>query len=375
MELRAIHIFRAPVGGLFRHVCDLARGQGERDVDVGIVCDSSTGGELAESALRSLRPSCDLGLHRISMQRRPGRSDLRVIGQLEQIFRKQSPNILHGHGAKGAAYARLLAPRIGAKAICTPHGGSLHFSYWTPRGAAYLGLERLLKWRTDGSIFESEFARQAYLRKIGSAPFPSRVVHNGLYDYEFDRLPRHDAQYDFVFVGELRRLKGVHVLVDAFARISRQRRVTLLIVGAGAEEARIKSRIRDLGVDKQVDLVPPVRPVTEVLSKGRCIVIPSLAESLPYIVLETIGAGIPLLTTETGGIPEIFGPFADQLVPPGDAAALADAMLGFLQDPGAAYANAERVHAHIRGAFRVSRMVEAVTDFYSEVLALQRRAS
>ncbi len=124
-----------------------------------------------------------------------------------------------------------------------------------------------------------------------------------------------------------------------------------------------------------MDLAPPVRPVTEALARGRCIVIPSLAESLPYIVLETIGARIPLLTTETGGIPEIFGPFADQLLPPGDAQALADAMLGFLQDPERAYANAERIRDHIKGAFRVSRMVEAVTEFYSEVLALQRQAS
>ena len=309
------------------------------------------------------------------MQRRPGRSDLRVIRQLEEICRKQSPNILHGHGAKGAAYARLLAPRVGAKAICTPHGGSLHFSYSTPRGAAYLTLERLLKRRTDGSLFESEFARQAYLHKIGPATFPTRVVHNGLYDEEFDRLPNRDAQYDFVFVGELRSLKGVHILVDALARIAQQRDVTLLIVGAGAEEASIKSRIRDLGVDKQVDFATPVRPVTEALARGRCIVIPSLAESLPYIVLETIGTGIPLLTTETGGIPEIFGPFADQLLPPGDAQALSDAMLAFLQDPERAYANAERIHDHIKGAFRVSRMVEAVTDFYSEVLALQTRES
>ena len=77
----------------------------------------------------------------------------------------------------------------------------------------------------------------------------------------------------------------------------------------------------ELGLDGVVDVSPPIYPVTKALAKGKCIVIPSLAESLPYVVLETAAAAVPLLTTKVGGIPEIFGKSADRLLPPADAEA------------------------------------------------------
>ena len=209
----------------------------------------------------------------------------------------------------------------------------MHYSYMTLRGALYLGLERLLKSRTAGAIFESEFARQAYLQNVGAAEFPHRVVRNGLYENEFARLTRRSTEYDFVFVGELRSLKGIYVLVDAAHQILQQREFRLLAVGAGDEQSKLESRIRELGLDDVITVFPPIYPVTEALAKGRCIVIPSLAESLPYVVLETVAAAVPLLTTNVGGIPEIFGPFADRLLPAGDSRALAGAMHQFLRHP------------------------------------------
>ena len=292
-----------------------------------------------------------------------------AIRELNRIFRDRSPQILHGHGAKGAAYARLLAPRIRAKAVCTPHGGALHYSFSTLRGGLYLGMERLLKGRTDGAIFESEFARRSFLRRVGTAEFPQRVVHNGLYEHEFARLARDGADYDFVFVGELRELKGIYVLVDAAHQVRQQHEFKLLVVGAGDERSKLESRIRELGLDDGVDVCPPMYPVTAALARGRCIVIPSLADSLPYVVLETVAAAVPLLTTKVGGIPEIFGPFADQLLPPGDAQALARAMLGFLENPGHAETVVEGAYGHVRSHFRMSQMVDGINELYSDIMS------
>ena len=67
-------------------------------------------------------------------------------------------------------------------------------------------------------------------------------------------------------------------------------------------------------------------PARAAFALGRLLVAPSRAESLPYIILETAAAAVPLITTNVGGIPEIFGPQAGRLVPPGDAAALARAI-------------------------------------------------
>jgi hypothetical protein len=70
-RLRILHVFRAPVGGLFRHVVDVARAQIARGLDVGIFCDSSTGGDRAAQALAELRPGLALGVTRVPMRRNP----------------------------------------------------------------------------------------------------------------------------------------------------------------------------------------------------------------------------------------------------------------------------------------------------------------
>jgi glycosyltransferase involved in cell wall biosynthesis len=62
-------------------------------------------------------------------------------------------------------------------------------------------------------------------------------------------------------------------------------------------------------------------------------VIPSRAESLPYVILEAAAAGVPIISTRVGGVPEIFGPQNDQLIPPDDISALINAISAALDDP------------------------------------------
>ena len=70
--MKILHAFRTPVGGLFRHVRDLARGQSELGHEVGIICDSTTGGQVASGLLDSIAPHCSLGIARIGISRLPG---------------------------------------------------------------------------------------------------------------------------------------------------------------------------------------------------------------------------------------------------------------------------------------------------------------
>ena len=127
--LRILHCLRAPVGGLFRHVHDLALGQAQLGAEVGIICDTHTEGDPV--ALGRLADNCVLGVTRISMARQLGFGDRRATGKVARLARKLEADVLHGHGAKGGAYARLAARRLKrkgsrVKAIYTPHGGSLH---------------------------------------------------------------------------------------------------------------------------------------------------------------------------------------------------------------------------------------------------------
>ena len=96
-------------------------------------------------------------------------------------------------------------------------------------------------------------------------------------------------------------------------------------------------RRRELGSDDVVSFRGAM-PAREAFPLGRALVVPSRAESLPYIVLEAAAAGLPLLATNVGGIPEIVGGTDTALLPPEDAEALAQAMLELLDDPAAAQA-------------------------------------
>ena len=219
--LRILHCLRAPIGGLFRHVHDLAKGQAELGVDVGIVCDASSGGKDADRALGRLAEICSLGVTRTNMPRQLGPGDLLAYRHVRKLARKLGADVLHGHGAKGGAYARLAARSLKRKqriaAFYTPHGGSLHYSPDTFMGRIYMRLERRLAPMTDGIIFESIFAARRYAQTIGRPPCPVRIVPNGLYPHEFYEATLDENAADFVFIGELRQLKGVDILLAALA--------------------------------------------------------------------------------------------------------------------------------------------------------------
>src|SRR5262245_28263447 len=94
----------------------------------------------------------------------------------------------------------------------------------------------------------------------------------------------------------------------------------------------------------------------------------ALAESLPYVVLETAAAGKSLITTRVGGIPEIYGPLSDNLVQAGNAEAMADAIARALADPQAAARIANALRERVATSFSVDTMVDGVLSAYRQAL-------
>jgi glycosyltransferase involved in cell wall biosynthesis len=109
-------------------------------------------------------------------------------------------------------------------------------------------------------------------------------------------------------------------------------------------------------------------PAREAFASARMIVVPSRAESMPYVVLEAIAAGMPVIATDVGGIPEIFGPDAGALVAPGDAAALAGAIEAALADPRRTDAEAAARRAWLQPRFNISTMQSKIEALYRQAL-------
>ena len=108
------------------------------------------------------------------------------------------------------------------------------------------------------------------------------------------------------------------------------------------------------------------------VKRGHCLVVASLAESLPYVILEGASAGRPVLSTNVGGIGEIFGPTSASLFPAADTVALRKAMQGFMNDPQAAMAEAAIRLDYIRPRFTIVHMADQIEALYRQVLAKRR---
>ena len=365
--LKVLHVLRAPVGGLFRHVVDLTREQIARGHCVGVIADSSTGGTRAEEIFRDLTPRLALGLTRIPMPRHPGFGDIIAASHVRRRVKETGADIVHGHGAKGGVYARLVSGKRAIRAY-TPHGGTLVFGDDSLVGKFYFLAERFLIPRSDLFLFESTFSAEKFSRKIGNPTGTVRIVHNGVSPEEFEPVTLAADATDLVFMGELRMLKGVDVLINALASLrEHSRNVSATLIGDGADRASFTAQVERLGFGNRVRFMPAM-PARKAQTIGRVMVVPSRAESFPYVVLETAAAGKPMIATRVGGIPEIFGTLSDALVPADDVNALAAAIARTLDDPGAAEALAQRLRTSVAGAFTVRTMVDGVMAAYQTAL-------
>jgi glycosyltransferase involved in cell wall biosynthesis len=367
--LRILHAVRAPVGGIFRHILDLANGQADRGHEVGIIADSLTGGERAEGGLKEIAPRLKLGVHRIAIHREPFPTDVLVWAHFMRLIRRLKPNVLHGHGAKAGAFIRLKPRSKDTIRVYTPHGGSLHYPLNTLKGTLYSRLERALMNSTDLFLFESAFARDTYQRTIGVPTGLVRCVFNGVTADEFDPLARAADATDVVYVGEFRHIKGADLLIDAVARLHADGKpVTLTLAGDGEEMAALKAKVQRLGLTQAVRFIGHVK-ARYGFSQGSLLAVPSRGDSMPYVVIEAAAAGIPMLAANVGGIPEIFGSHTDGLFSPNNVGAIADAIEAALEDPAAATARAKSLRERIFLHFSQKAMVEGVLAGYRDAFA------
>ena len=371
-QLRIVHCFRSPVGGIFRHVRDLTEAQVAAGHLVGVVADSTTGGDFEEKLFDQLKPKLALGVSRTPMQRHVGPGDIASAWRTYKIIKELQPDVLHGHGAKGGVYARMFGSllrvsRSRVARVYSAHGGSLHYDQATMTGKLFFGLERLMSRFTDQILFVSDYERRAFRLKVGEPPSRSTLVYNGLRASEFEPVATAVDAADFLYIGMMRDLKGPDLFIDALATVERLhgRRVSAVMVGAGDDLPRYKAQVERLGLADRVRFHDPM-PAREAFALATIVVVPSRAEAMPYIVLEALAAGKTMIATAVGGIPEIFAPASPALVQP-DVDQLAAKMAEALRDPPA-FARLMPAPAELRQRFGAETMAAAIERAYLSAL-------
>ncbi|RWF64552.1 MAG: glycosyltransferase family 1 protein [Mesorhizobium sp.] len=370
--LRIVHCFRSPVGGIFRHVRDLTEAQVAAGHAVGIVCDSTTGGDFEEHLFEQMKGKMALGIHRTPMQRHVGPGDLASAWRTFGLIKGLRPDVLHGHGAKGGAYARLFGSllrvsRSRVARLYSPHGGSLHYDETTATGKLFFALERFMARFTDYLLFVSDYERQTYHRKVGEPPIPNNLVYNGLSAAEFEPVRTEQNAADVLYIGMMRDLKGPDIFIDALVLAGTRlgRPVKAVMVGDGDDLPRYHTQVKRLGLEGHTRFLPPM-PARKAFALAELVIVPSRAEAMPYIVLETLAAGKSMIATAVGGIPEIFGTGSPALIRP-DPRELSNKMSAALADLNA-YGSLMPDSADLKTRFGADVMAAAIETAYFAAL-------
>ncbi len=375
-SLRIVHVLRAPVGGLFRHVLDIAREQAARGHQIGVIADSTTGGETANRQFAQLAPSLRLGIERFPMRREPHPNDILASLRVWRAVLRMEPDVLHGHGSKGGLYTRAMGFMPCRKRILrayTPHGGSFHRQ---PGHALYMAVEKLVESKTDLLLFESDYIARQFAEGVGESNALQMVAKNGLRPEEFTAVPACPDAAEFLYIGELSTYKGVDTLIRALATIHAETELKprLVIVGSGAEFDKLARLVEHHDLNRHIAFYGAL-PAREAFALGRIVVTPSRAKSLPYVAMEAIAADKTIVATDVGGMGEIFGPVRDRLVPRDCPNALAAAMLATLrQDEAEAAAARQPLRQYVADHFNVRVMVNSGLRAYALALArLEKR--
>jgi glycosyltransferase involved in cell wall biosynthesis len=294
--------------------------------------------------------------------------DLRGLLELVTLLRRERPDILHANSSKAGVLGRLAAALTGVPIrIFTVHGWA--FSAHTGIASRlYLWAERAMRRLTTLTICVAESERAAGLASRACDPERTIVIRNGV-DAQVPISTRDDGSDPaLVAVGRLQRPKDPLTLARALGRL--RTRFSAVIVGDGPDRPRLEAEIGRLGLEPAVVLVGDSGNVADLLARADVFVLSSTSEGMPLSVLEAMAAGLPVVASSVGGVPEAVDEGeTGLLVPPRDPVRLAAALERLLGDPALRRRLGANGRARVLERFGLEPFQEAHVDAYRRELA------
>lgn len=354
-------------GGGERHVADLLEHLPRAGFDVALLCPG--GGDLGDLARGLGAPVCTVPIDR-------GFSAARVRAVRAAIV-AADPDIVHAHGSRAAAFARLADPRARRRVVYTVHGIHVDKPKTAARRIALTSVERLLRPCTARfvTVCASDATRGVRLGILGADR--TTTIHNGV-ELPREAPPRGRLRAELgvapdvpivLSAGRLEEPKDQSTLLRAWRVVSASHPDALLvIVGSGSLESRLRSEIAAHAAARSIRLIGPRATLAEAYEDSDVFALSSRWEGLPYVILEAMSHGLPIAGTNVDGMPEaVVDEVSGLLVPPQEPTALGKAIERLVADPelrgrlGAA--GRERVGVE----FTLERMIARVARVYREL--------
>ncbi len=267
--------------------------------------------------------------------------DILAIGEIYRLIKKERPDIVHLNSSKAGFLGSIAGKLAGAKVVFTAHG-FFYFkrSAW-PIKLAYTILERTASLFRDFIITVSEEDRQQAIQHHLINPVKIQTIHNGITTPLFidksqarKELGIIDQTFLLGNVAQLYNRKAINIFIEALDLISAElkKKIKVVIIGEGPGRQQFEQLIaqKNLG---DIFLLPGYKPNAGSLIKAFDVfVLSSRREGFPYVILEAMQAGLPIIATDVGGVPEALGQ-AGILVPPENPQALADAITKLINNP------------------------------------------
>jgi sugar transferase (PEP-CTERM/EpsH1 system associated) len=311
------------------------------------------------------------------LARRPG-VDWRCMFRLARLLRHEHVDLVHAHQYTPFFYgmaARLLGRKL--PILFTEHGR--HFPDF-PRRKRMLA-NRLLLRRRDRVVGVGQAVRQAVIANEGIPPERVSVIYNGVdaatFTADFPQRERIRSDLglsagDLVIlqVARLDYLKDHATAVRTIKRVAaRHPEVRLILVGDGPEQEKIQAEIRRCDLGRHIRLLGLRNDVGRLLHAADVFLLTSISEGIPLTAIEAMNAGLPVVATRVGGLPEIVVQGrTGVLAPSRDDEELADCILRLAADPALRAAMGRAGRERARAVFSQSRMHQQYLELYQEML-------
>jgi glycosyltransferase involved in cell wall biosynthesis len=180
-----------------------------------------------------------------------------------------------------------------------------------------------------------------------------------------------------LFLGVVRPEKGVYELIAAWAQVLARLPEARLVIAGSGELERARGLADLLGIGASIDLPGWVGPEEKarLLAKASTLVLPSHFEALPMAVLEGMAAGLPIVATRVGAIPDAVGADAGLLVPPCDVEALSDALVSALGDGPHRIAMGAAARLRARDTYSADVVVPAIEQLWGSLAPDSKRTN